>query len=150
MRSHILAASRFLVFSAGLGTVVGQATPTAIYLSGDARGSAMPKIERLILGQPQVSFDKFGGLARRIPLEAWRGKRLRLALSLKNDGAACAYVSVQINKSNLTAIRTASAINAFRDQEWKTHSFVLDVPDNAPIWCWSPVSRARAGYGWAA
>ena len=133
LRPEIPAAQRHpAVFTAGVGVGQGLETPTALLLSGDARGTAaMPKIQRIILAQPQVSFETFGGLERRIPLAAWRGKRLRLSLASRNGGGAFAYVSAQINRSNFTAIRTASAMNTNRNGTWKAHNFVLDVPDDA-------------------
>lgn len=96
----------------------------AIYVQGDAyiRDAGFA---------PQVSFNRYGGLERAIPLAPWRGKRLHVTLRLENKGDARAYAVVQVNRSDGPASRTLAQRNAVGTSFWETHSFVVDVPQDA-------------------
>jgi hypothetical protein len=112
-------------FQAGTGPMAGMSGDRAIYLRGDST-DPINKV-----AEPLTSFLTYGGLERRIPLDAWRGKRLRLTVRLKNEGNARAYAGVQLNKRNFTAMRAASRLNKQGEGAWQAHSFVLEVPGNA-------------------
>jgi hypothetical protein len=70
-------------------------------------------------------------MERRIPLDTWRGKRLRLSLRLKSEGKAGAHVSTRIEKSNEVVIGTNQQSNKRGNPDWQAHQFVLNIPDNA-------------------
>jgi hypothetical protein len=72
----------------------------------------------------------FGGLENRLPLEAWRGKRLQIRLRLRNEGQVRAWASVQINKSNNTASRSFAQVND-AGEAWQDQRFVMEVSDTA-------------------
>jgi hypothetical protein len=80
---------------------------------------------------PQTHFARFGGLERHIPLQAWRGQKMQLSLRLKNDGNALAFAMAQVNRRNGDALRTDVANNIRNNNDWRTHTFVLQVPDDA-------------------
>lgn len=124
----------------GTGAMDGAAAGQAVFLSGstfeqgpimrydgDETKAFAPKDEAF---PAQWSFVRFGGLERRIPLDAWRGKALLVSLRLKNDGDARAWAAFQIDKRNDTALRGTAQRNA-PGAAWQTRQFILDVPDNA-------------------
>lgn len=71
-----------------------------------------------------------GALAeRKIPLEAWRGKRVRVSLRFRNEGKlARADLWLRIDGGE-RAISTVS--QSLRGEHWQTPQFVLDVPGDA-------------------
>lgn len=121
----------------GVGKVAGMTGSQALFLKGaaEAGGIACTTIINICHPHPGTesldSFIRNGGLERRIPLQAWRGQRLRLTVRLKNDGAARAYASAQIVMGDAAPIRTFAQRNAAGASAWEAHQFVLDVPDRA-------------------
>jgi len=99
----------------------------AVFLKGQAVLGPMP----CTVCSPQASFVRFGGLERRIPLAAWRGKHLRLVLPMKNEGSARGYVGVQINTDSGNAMRARVQWLATGDSSWRVPRYVLEIPDNA-------------------
>jgi len=71
-----------------------------------------------------------GVLEGRFPLEAWRGKRLRLTLHLTKQGEALAYASARINQSGKASLRAAPQKSAAGNGVWQDR-FVQDVPRDA-------------------
>jgi hypothetical protein len=98
----------------------------SIYLRRAARG---PIADFRIW--PEAHYARFGGLERSIPLQAWRGRKVQLSVRLKNEGNALAFVMAQINRLDGAALYTGFKGNAPRDNSWRTHRIVLQVPDNA-------------------
>ena len=80
--------------------------------------------------EPQIAFARFGGLESDIDLDAWRGKRVRLTLRLKNVDGGRAYAIAQVNQSDGDGARTLAQRNAPGSHDWETHQFVLDVPED--------------------
>jgi hypothetical protein len=70
-------------------------------------------------------------LARSVNLDAWRQKRMRVTLRLKNDGDARAFTSLRINNVNETGLVATAQRNETATGVWEVHQFVLDVPANA-------------------
>ena len=93
----------------GSGVVAGASENPAVYLSG--AGNA-------------------GRLQREIPLDAWRGKRLRLSLRLKNDGNVHAWSRISFRYGDGKQLFTDTQRNIAGDA-WEAHQFVLDVAGDA-------------------
>ncbi len=111
------------------------------------------RLENLVPGNPsrimtgtgasQFSFDNrtvyvsrgfpgrniFATLEKHFPLEAWRGKRLRLTLRSRNEGAAGGEIMARMEKGNGAGF--VSVIEKNNSASWETHQFVMDVPDDA-------------------
>lgn len=80
---------------------------------------------------PEITFMRRGGLQRQISLASWRGKRIQVALGLKNADGSRGYVSAWMGRGNETALRTASLLNRQNGTGWERHVLVLDAPDDA-------------------
>jgi hypothetical protein len=107
------------VLEAGAGAAPGMRGAQAIYLKGNAflqTGSATP----------MLSFTRYGALEKRIPMDAWRGKRVRLSLRTRDDGARAWIGSQWSNRMTPDAGRTFMARAGAGG--WKTHQAVFDVP----------------------
>jgi hypothetical protein len=111
----------------GTGNISGMTASQAVYL----RGNADTGFNNCGICLPQESFIRFGGIERRIPLEAWHGKRIMLTVRLKNEGGAHGYIATQINLTNGGAWRTTPQYQYDQSQEWQDRQFVLQVPDDA-------------------
>lgn len=107
-------------FEIGTGVTTGMLGRQAVYFAGDAGWATL-----------RNSLAKYGALRQDIPLQAWRGKRLRLTLRLKNDGGARAWTSLNISDQDRSSIRAAIQRNDSGNEQWQTHQFVLDVPADA-------------------
>ena len=77
---------------AALSLYMGSAARTKLE-AGEASlsGDAALHSENASL-EPQLAFSRFGGLENDIALDAWRGKRVRVTLRLKDQEDARAYV----------------------------------------------------------
>jgi hypothetical protein len=97
----------------GNGAVAGMSGNQAVYATG-----------------PMNIFE-FAVLRREISLADWRGKRVRISLSLKDTPDARSWVSAVIWNADQSAIVSSNLRNRFGSDDWQDHSFVLDVPKNA-------------------
>ncbi|MBV9548601.1 MAG: hypothetical protein JO256_02895 [Alphaproteobacteria bacterium] len=107
-------------FEIGTGATTGMMGKAAVYFSGDAGWATV-----------RNSQAKYGALQQNIPLAAWRGKRLRLTLRLKDDGDARAWVSLNISDNDRSSVRAETQRNDLGSSVWQSHQFVLDVPADA-------------------
>lgn len=80
--------------------------------------------------EPQLSFNRYGGLENDIPLESWRGKRIRVTLRLKDEDGARAFAIAQVNRVDGDGRITLAQRNSLDGRGWETHQFVMDVPDD--------------------
>jgi hypothetical protein len=110
--------------------------PSAVS-SGSMTGGDTVYLRRTILPDDKTAIynrgagrDDAATLERVIPAAAWRGKRLRLTLRLKNEDKAHGFVLVRVEKENDTGIVTQTQRNTVSNA-WQTHIFVFDVPQNA-------------------
>jgi hypothetical protein len=110
--------------SARISLQDGQGEGGTASLSGDATLNAENNST-----EPQIAFTRFGGLESDIDLDAWRGKRVRLTLRLRNVDGGRAYAIAQVNQSSGDGARTLAQRNASGSHDWETHQFVLDVPE---------------------
>jgi hypothetical protein len=109
------------VLEAGAGATPGMRGAQAIYLRGNAflqTGS----------GTPLLSFTRYGALEKRIAMEAWRGKRVRLSLRTRDDGARAWIASQWGNRINPVMMNGTGTAKA---GGWRTHQLVFDVPARA-------------------
>jgi hypothetical protein len=89
-------------------------------------------------GREAVYFRKAAGsdlryagvLQRQIPVEAWRGKRVRLTLPVKVEGDGLAHTWAWVGKSNDIYLRAQPQAVA-PGGAWQPHQYVLDVPQDA-------------------
>jgi hypothetical protein len=102
-------------FTTGSGATDGMTASQAVYLRRSG---------------PADRYNAIGVLDQTIPLEAWRGKRVRLTVRLKNEGAAAVSAFAFIRKDNHVVINAVPQRLASGDA-WQSRQFVLDVPENA-------------------
>lgn len=108
-------------FTMGTGAVTGMAASQAVYIKGTVRVAPMADSRKLARDY---------GAVRSIPLAAWHGQRLRLALRLRNEGKARAWTALHITRPDNAVVAAYQQRNEPGDA-WEKHMFVLDVPDNA-------------------
>ena len=106
-------------FKTSTGTTEGMTLAQDVTLAGDAGWATI-----------RNSAFAYGNLQQVIPLQAWRGKRLSVALRLKNEGGARAFAMLSVSQHG-GRIAAAPQQNAPGDGQWETRHFVLDIPDTA-------------------
>jgi hypothetical protein len=107
-------------FQIGTGATTGMSGRQAVYFAGDAGWATV-----------RNSLAKYGALQQNVSLRAWRGKRLRLTLRLKDDGDARAWTALNISDDDRSAVHAGIQRNESGSGAWRAHQFVLDVPDDA-------------------
>jgi hypothetical protein len=116
------------VLQAGMGATPGMRGAQAIYLMKDngfpqtwaGAGTLLP-------------YTLYGSLERRIPMAAWSGKRVRLSLRTRADGAG-AWIASQwgnsLNPMSPVNPATGHTITIKSDANgWVKHQLVFDVPN---------------------
>jgi hypothetical protein len=100
--------------TAGTGVTAGMRSSHALFLTAERA--------------PQQRY-----LERRIPLAAWRGKRLRATLWLKNQDKARGYASFAVRNMDESGMVPSggAARTGFQQDGWEAAQVVLDVPGNA-------------------
>jgi hypothetical protein len=96
----------------GTGVTAGMAGQQAVYVSNNAYAHA-------------------GAMRRDIPAEAWRGKRVRVSLRLKQEGDAHAWAGLEVVDNETNGITPANQTNTAGGNVWEAHQFIVDVPRNA-------------------
>jgi hypothetical protein len=105
-----------LRYKTGLGTTDGMSGNQALYIGGEGN--------RYFNSDAPV-------LARRIPLDGWRGQRVRVTLRLKDEGDIRAWVRFHLSNNDSTGLNAAIQRDERGIADWQTHQFVLNVPQNA-------------------
>lgn len=78
-------------------------------------------------------YSRGASMARDIPLDAWRGKRIRLSVRFKNEDGTRGGVGVSIVDADTNGFAVADR-NAKRGPDgWQIQQFVVDVPHNAAV-----------------
>jgi len=106
-------------FKTSTGTTEGMTLARDVTLAGDAGWATI-----------RNSAFAYGNLQQVIPLQSWRGKRLSVAVRLKNEGGARAWAMLSVSQQG-GRIAAAPQQNAPGDGQWETRRFVLDIPDTA-------------------
>jgi hypothetical protein len=78
-----------------------------------------------------ANLDSAYALERKISLASFQGKRVRLSVRLRNDGEYRAWTNIYIPLSAQNGIGSFRQQTAFGKNDWETHEFVFDVPDQA-------------------
>ena len=100
------------------------------YVIGTGAVAGLPGNQVVHATGPMNIFG-YAALRREISLADWRGKRLRISLSLKDTPDARSWVSAVIWNADHSAIVSSNLRNKAGSDDWQTHGFVLDVPRNA-------------------
>jgi hypothetical protein len=110
-------------FHIGSGAMAGMIGKQAVYVMGKTNPGSTTTTWN--------SASRYGALERKISLAAWRGKRVRLSLRLRNDGDLTGWSLVYLSEANGDGIRAFPQKTASGSGDWETHQFVLDIPANA-------------------
>jgi hypothetical protein len=87
--------------------------------------------ERAVYVANNQYYSRGASMTRDIPLEAWRGKRIRLSLRLKNEDGARGWAGMSIAYSDTNGSAVTDRNVRSGTDGWQTHRFVVDVPYNA-------------------
>lgn len=120
--------------------------------SGIAAAPGADGRQAVYLRSTRVSSGSYGtspysALSRTLPAEAWRGKRVRLSLLVKDEGDRRSSVSVFLLNTDGSGL-TIGGTNLRTGTGWQVHQYVADVPDTAEKFVLDVPSRNAAGTTW--
>jgi len=120
--------------------------------SGTAVAPGAVGRQAVYLRSTRVSSGSYGtsaysALTRTLPAQAWRGKRVRLSLLVKDEGGRRSSVSVSLLNADGSGLADGGT-DLITGTGWQVHQYVADVPDTAEKFVLSVPSRNAAGTTW--